>query len=188
MKDLTKAQKTIIKSLIKNTINIIGDNENRKGVLDTPNRVISSWDELFSGYDQDPLDHYTAFKAESDEMIISKNIEFYSTCEHHMLPFYGKVNIGYIPNKKIIGLSKLARITDVFARRLQIQERLSKQIAEGIKELLEPAGVGVVIEAFHLCQMSRGVQKQNSAMITSTMLGIFREDEAVRKEFLHLIR
>ncbi len=177
----------LVKKILEYIEGVVGD-PIRQGLFNTPTRVVLSWKELYSGYSKNPKSIATTFKSESDEMIISKNIEFYSTCEHHMLPFYGKCHIGYIPHGKIIGLSKLARITDIFARRLQIQERLTTQIAQSIMDILKPLGVGVVIEAYHLCQMSRGVQKQNSAMITSAMLGIFRDEEGVRKEFLHLIK
>ncbi len=166
----------------------IGDDPTREGVKDTPRRVIDSYSELFSGYGKDPRDVLTVFDGENyDEMIIAKDIEFYSFCEHHMLPFFGKVHIGYIPNGKIIGLSKMPRIVEIFSRRLQNQERMTNQIAEAISELLGPKGVGVVVEGKHMCMMSRGVGKQNSEMITSSLVGLFKKNDNTRGEFLRLI-
>ena len=173
---------------IRDIIKAIGDNPEREGVKDTPRRVIESYAELFSGYGKNPQDVLTVFDGEDyDEMIIAKDIEFYSFCEHHMLPFYGKVHIGYIPNGKIIGLSKMPRIVEIFARRLQNQERLTSQIAKALSELLDPKGVGVVIEAKHLCMMSRGVEKQNSEVTTSSLIGLFKKKDNTRSEFLRLI-
>lgn len=175
-------------ALIKKLISQIGENPDREGLLDTPRRVIKSYETLFSGYDQNPADLVTTFDGENyDEMIIAKNIEFYSMCEHHMLPFFGTAHIAYIPREKIIGISKLPRITEIFARRLQNQERLTQQIATTLDELLNPRGVGVVIEAQHFCMMARGVQKQNSSMITSSLLGLFKNNNTTRSEFLNLI-
>jgi len=163
--------------------------ELRPGLEDTPDRVINSWTKLYSGYDQQIDNILTVFNSDGyNEMVICKDIEFYSTCEHHMLPFYGKAHVGYIPNDKIVGLSKIPRIVDMFARRLQIQERLTTQIAGALFDNLEPIGVAVVMEGYHLCMMSRGVQKQNSAMVTSTMLGAFKEQPETRAEFMRLIK
>ena len=159
---------------IKDILFKIGDNPDREGLLETPTRVTKSWKELYSGYYQDPKDVFKTFKNEGfDNMVICKDIEFYSMCEHHMLPFFGKAHVGYIPNDKIIGLSKLARLTNIFSRRLQNQERLTDQIAK------------TLIENLDFCMMSRGVQKQNSSMITSSLYGVFRE-QSVRQEFLTL--
>jgi GTP cyclohydrolase IA len=173
---------------IKDILSHIGDNAYREGLRETPARVIKSWKELYSGYDQDPKSVFKTFENEGfDNMVICKDIEFYSMCEHHMLPFFGKAHIGYIPNDKIIGLSKLARLADIFARRLQNQERLTNQIAETLMTNLKPKGVGVILEGKHFCMMSRGVQKQDSSMVTSSLYGIFMDKKSVKEEFLTLI-
>lgn len=165
----------------------IGENPSREGLLDTPKRVVKSWDFLFSGYSANVKELFRKFENPGcDEMVILDNIEFYSTCEHHLLPFYGKCHVGYIPDKKVIGVSKIARLVDVFSRRLQIQENLTKQIADTLQEELQPIGVGVITIAQHFCMTSRGVQKQNSLMKTSSITGAFRKPE-VRAEFLKLI-
>lgn len=168
----------------------IGENPAREGLLDTPKRFAKAMDYLTSGYQHTVEDVVGKgiFAAESSELVIVKDIELYSLCEHHMLPFYGKAHVAYIPNKKIIGLSKIPRIVDVFARRLQVQERLTAQVADALMEILEPMGVAVVIEAAHFCMMMRGVEKQNSKTITSAMRGEFYKDATTRKEFLELIR
>jgi GTP cyclohydrolase I len=164
----------------------------REGLQETPKRVIKSWMEIFGGYAKSPEEILgTTFKQEGykyDEMVLCKDIELYSTCEHHMLPFYGKAHVAYVPSERVVGLSKLARLVDCFSRRLQIQEKLTSQIADSINEILEPKGVAVVIEAKHHCMCSRGVGKQNSAMVTSALRGIFKEDLNARNEFLNLIR
>jgi GTP cyclohydrolase I len=164
----------------------------REGTAETPKRVVKSWRELFGGYEMEPKTILgTTFKQEGykyDEMVLLKNIELYSTCEHHMLPFYGRAHVAYIPSKRVVGLSKLARLVDCFARRLQIQEKLTNQIAEAINEILEPQGVAVVIEAKHHCMCSRGVGKQNSSMMTSALRGVFKDKVEVRQEFLSLIK
>ena len=175
--------------LIQQLIKSIGDDPSREGLLETPSRVIKSYKKLFEGYKMDPKDVITVFDSEKyDEMIICKDIEIYSTCEHHMLPFFGKAHIGYIPRDKIVGLSKMPRLAEVFARRLQTQERLTYQIAETIKDLINPIGVGVIIEAKHLCMMARCVEKQRSEMVTSAMLGAFKNSDKTRSEFLKLIK
>lgn len=166
----------------------IGEDANREGLRDTPKRIIKSWDKLFGGYKINPDSIITTFTNEGyDEMIILKDIEFFSTCEHHFLPFYGKCSIGYIPNKKIIGVSKLARVVEVFARRLQIQERLTNQIADFIMQSVEAKGVMVVMEGVHLCMIARGVEKKNAKMVTSAIRGVFKINEA-RNEFLNMIK
>ena len=173
----------------KNLLELLGEDPTREGLLNTPKRVAKAWDFLTKGYYEnlDELINNAIFEGESKDMVIVKNIEFYSLCEHHMIPFYGKAHIGYIPNGKIIGLSKLARITDLFSQRLQVQERLTNQIAQCLQDVLKPRGVAVVLEGKHFCMLSRGVQKQNSIATSSSMLGIFREKESTRNEFLKLI-
>jgi len=178
-----------IELLIKQLLVEIGEDPNREGLIDTPRRVAKSYDKLFGGYIQDPKNIITVFDNEGyDEMIICKDIDFYSTCEHHMIPFVGKAHIGYIPNDKIVGLSKLPRLVEVFARRLQNQERLTKQIADTLSDLLKPKGVGIVMEAEHLCVKARGVEKQNAKMTTSSFTGLFRSNMNTRSEFLNLIK
>ena len=173
----------------KNLLELLGEDPSREGLINTPKRVAKAWDFLTKGYNEylDDLINNAIFEGESKDMVIVKNIEFYSLCEHHMIPFYGKAHIGYIPDGKIIGLSKLARITDLFSQRLQVQERLTNQIAQCLQEVLKPRGVAVVLEGKHFCMLSRGVQKQNSIATSSSMLGIFREKESTRNEFLILI-
>jgi len=175
---------------IRNLLLAMGEDPDREGLRDTPKRVKKSLEFLTKGYRQDTkeLINGAVFTETSDDMVILKDIEFYSMCEHHMLPFFGKCHIGYIPRGKIFGVSKLARLVDMFARRLQLQERLTKQIAHVIEEAVAPAGVGVVMEAQHLCMLMRGVEKQNSKMVTSAMLGSFRKEQATRMEFLNLIK
>ncbi len=177
-----------MEKIIKDLLIALGEDPNREGLLATPKRVKKSFEFLTKGYkeDIDKVINNAIYKAENDDMIIIKNIEFYSLCEHHLLPFYGKCHIGYIPDKKIIGVSKLARIVEVFARRLQIQERLSRQITETIKKSLNAQGVGIVMEAQHMCMTMRGISKQHSKMVTSAMLGCFRKS-TTRMEFLSLI-
>ena len=179
-----------MQELIKNILTELGEDPGREGLLKTPERVEKSLHYLTRGYQQNPEDviHGAIFASEQDDMIIVRDIEFYSMCEHHLLPFFGKCHIGYIPNGKIFGVSKLARLVDVFARRLQIQERLCQQVAKVIFDTIHPQGVGVVMEAQHLCMLMRGVQKQNSIMTTSTMLGSFRKEQPTRLEFLNLIK
>jgi GTP cyclohydrolase IA len=177
-------QKLIESLLIK-----LGENPLREGLLDTPERVWETLKMLTGGYQQNLADlvNDAIFQSDMDEMIIVKNIELYSLCEHHLLPFFGKCHIAYIPNGKILGLSKFARIADMYARRLQVQENLTQQIAQAISEVTQAKGVGVIIEAQHLCMMMRGVEKQNSSMTTSVMLGLFRSNERTRHEFLNLL-
>lgn len=175
--------------LIKEIIAYIGDDPTREGVLDTPRRVVKSWKELYAGYGMDPkLVLGTTFEGNGyDQMVICKDIEFYSTCEHHMIPFFGSVHIGYVPGERVVGLSKLARLVEVFSRRLQIQEKMTQQIAQALEDNLTPKGVMVVVKAKHLCMCGRGIQKQHSEMVTSAIRGVFGEP-GVREEFLSLTR
>ncbi len=168
----------------------IGEDPSRDGLLRTPERVEKSMAFLTRGYTQDvgAVLHDALFDVDYDEMVMVKDIEFYSTCEHHLLPFFGKAHVAYVPNGKVIGLSKIPRLVDVFARRLQVQERLTKEIAEAITDAIHPQGVGVVLEASHLCMMMRGVEKQHSSTVTSAMLGVFKTQLQTRNEFLSLVR
>src|SRR5215472_728725 len=167
----------------------MGEDPNRDGLLRTPERVEKSMAYLTKGYQEDPLEllRGALFDVDYDEMVIVKDVEMFSLCEHHMLPFFGKVHVAYIPKGKVVGLSKIARLVEVFSRRLQVQERMTRQVADAIKDAIAPQGVGVVIEARHLCMMMRGIQKQNSSTVTSAMVGCFREKET-RAEFLSLVR
>ena len=167
----------------------LGEDPNRDGLKDTPQRAAKAMQFLTRGYHQslDDVVNNAIFESDNDEMVIVKDIELYSLCEHHLLPFIGKCHVAYLPTGKVIGLSKIARIVDMFGRRLQIQENMTKQIAEAIMEVTDAAGVGVIVEAKHMCMMMRGVEKQNSLMKTSAMLGAFRENQATRNEFLSLI-
>lgn len=180
---------TRLEELVHELLGQIGEDPERDGLVSTPHRVATAWRDLTSGYDMnvDELLNDALFDVAYDEMVIVKDIEIFSLCEHHLLPFFGKMHIAYIPRNKVIGLSKVARVADMFARRLQVQERLTQQVAETIQKAVDPIGVGVVCEARHLCMMMRGVEKQHSATITSSMLGDFRDSPATRKEFLSLV-
>ena len=176
--------------LIRQVLIRLGEDPERHGLQRTPVRIANALTFLTSGYQQtvEEVVEDAIFPDDCNEMVIVKDVEFYSQCEHHMLPFFGRVHVGYVPDGKIIGLSKIARIVDVFARRLQVQERMTGQIAEGLMKILAPRGVGVVVEARHFCMMMRGVQKQNSSTLSSAMRGIFQEDARTRMEFMDLIR
>jgi GTP cyclohydrolase I len=182
MNTIKKAYQTILCTL--------GEDPTRQGLLKTPERAAQAIVDLTAGYTQnlDGIINGAIYESDNDEMVILKDIEFYSLCEHHLLPFVGKCHIGYLPNKKVIGISKIARIVDHFSKRLQIQENLTKQIADCLLDKIDAKGVGVIIEAQHFCMMMRGVQKQNSTMSTSMMLGLFRSDDKTRAEFLSLIK
>ena len=174
--------------LVRRQLELLGEDPMREGLVKTPSRVSSALEFLTQGYEMSVEDVIgdALFEESHENMVMVRDIELYSLCEHHMLPFYGKAHIAYIPNGRIVGLSKLPRVVDLFARRLQVQERLTEQVAQALSDVLEPRGVGGVIEAFHLCMMMRGVQKQNSRTITSSLRGVFREDQATRDEFLRL--
>lgn len=174
---------------VRRLLEYIGENPNREGLLETPDRVIRSYDKLFGGYKQDPKDVLKVFtEGACDEMVLLKNIEFHSTCEHHMIPFTGRAHIAYCPDKKVIGISKLARLLEIYTRRLQIQERIGMQVTQALDELLEPKGSACIIEAQHLCMTARGVEKQNSVMVTSSLTGVFLEEYSTRNELLTLIK
>ncbi len=178
-----------VKGLVKTLLTEIGEDPEREGLLSTPTRVAKAYEFLTRGYqeDIDEVLNGAIFNEKYDEMVLVKNIDFYSLCEHHLLPFYGKVHVAYIPNGKIVGLSKIPRIVEVFSRRLQVQERMTQQISDTIEKYLQPIGVAVVAEAFHMCMMMRGVEKQNSSATTSAMHGVFQDDARTRMEFLDLI-
>ena len=180
------------KSAIIDILRYLGEDETREGLRDTPNRVIRSWDHIFQGLLQDPKDVFTTFQEDDvvpkDQIILLKNIEFYSTCEHHMLPFTGMAHVAYIPDEKIVGVSKLARILDIYARRPQIQERIGNQVTQCLMDYLAPKGSACIIEATHFCMTCRGVQKQQSKMVTSSLRGCFLENGRTRIELMALIR
>ena len=179
-----------IEGHIESILEALGEDPARDGLLKTPSRVAKAMRFFTKGYDQDPAEILTGalFDVDYDEMVLVKDIDFYSQCEHHMVPFFGRVHVGYIPKGKVVGLSKIPRTVDLFARRLQVQERLTMDIAQTIESVLQPRGVGVVIEAKHLCMMMRGVEKQNSFAITSSLRGSFESDPKTRAEFMELIR
>jgi GTP cyclohydrolase IA len=186
----TTVTSATFEDLVREMIVRLGENPEREGLVRTPDRVHRAYQHLVKGYkeDADAMLKKALFTVDYDEMVIVKDVEMFSLCEHHMLPFFGKVHVAYIPNGKVIGLSKIPRLIEIFSRRLQIQERLTTQIAETIQNAIQPQGVGVVIEARHLCMMMRGVEKQHSAAVTSSMLGCFRDEQETRSEFLSLIR
>ncbi len=177
-----------VAELVRAMLLRFGEDPEREGLARTPERVQRAWEFLTQGYGQSVEDAVGdgIFREEHHNMVVVKDIEMYSMCEHHMLPFFGRAHIAYIPNRRILGLSKVPRIVDVFARRLQVQERMTEQIAQAVWDILDPQGVGVVIEAYHLCMMMRGVQKQNSKTVTSAVRGVFLEDMKTREEFLRL--
>ncbi len=182
--------KGAVAGAISTILDAVGEDPSRDGIAETPARVARMFDELLVGYKTDPVEllNNALFDVEYDEMVVVKDIDFYSMCEHHMLPFYGNASVGYLPEDKVIGLSKIPRLVDMFARRLQVQERMTQQIASFLEELIKPRGVAVVIEATHLCAAMRGVKKQRTSMVTSAMLGAFRTNPSTRAEFMMHIR
>lgn len=183
-------RKETIESAVREILESVGEDPDREGLLRTPDRVARMYDELLAGYHVDPvaLVNDALFNVEYDEMIVVKDIEFFSLCEHHMLPFYGRAHVAYVPSDKVIGLSKIPRIVEMFARRLQVQERMTQEIAALLDQVLEPQGVGVVVEGAHMCSMMRGVKKENARMVTSAMLGNFKENPKTRNEFMEHLR
>jgi len=186
---MTKTSIRRIEELIKELLIQIGEDPDREGILGTPNRVANAWDFFSKGYTQDldAIINNAIFAEDYDEMVTIKDIDYFSLCEHHLLPFFGRAHIAYIPNGKIIGLSKVPRIVDMFSRRLQVQERMTQQVAESLQMVLSPKGVAVVLEGEHMCMQMRGVEKQNSYATTSSMKGIFLQDSRTREEFLNII-
>lgn len=174
--------------LISTLLKALGEDPNRDGLLETPSRVVKSWEELFSGYKSNPAEVFKTFEADGyDELVLLKDCEFFSTCEHHMLPFYGRAHIAYIPNKKVIGLSKLARLLEIYSRRLQIQERIGLQVVSALMRNLKCRGAACIIEAEHFCMRARGVEKQNSLVVTSSLAGAFKKNPLTRAELMGLI-
>ena len=188
--EIVRPSKETVESHYRDILAFVGEDPEREGLLRTPHRVVEALKYLTQGYRQDvqTLLNGAIFHEDYDDMVVVKDIEFYSQCEHHLLPFFGNVHVAYIPNGRIIGLSKIPRLVDMFARRLQVQERLTTQIAEAIEEALQPRGVAVVIEGVHMCMRMRGVQKQNAGMVTSHVMGAFRTDRATRQEFMVLVK
>ena len=178
-----------IKNLTKQLIEEIGEDPSREGLLKTPSRVSKAWSFFSRGYNQDldEIINNAVFNEDATDMVVVRDVEFFSLCEHHLIPFFGRAHVAYLPNGKVIGLSKIPRIIDMFSRRLQVQERLTRQIAETVKEILDPIGVAVIMEGQHMCMQMRGVEKQNSLTTTSSMLGKFRESDRTRSEFLSII-
>jgi GTP cyclohydrolase I len=187
---MEKTQENQVKTAVYDILTAIGEDPQRDGLQRTPERVTEMYEEIFAGYDADPVKLLTQslFDVKYDAMILVKDIEFYSMCEHHMLPFYGRVHVAYVPKNKIVGLSQIPRLVEMFARRLQVQERMTQQIAETLYNVLQPQGVGVIVEGSHLCAMMRGVEKEQMRMVTSAMRGTFKRLSATRNEFLTLLK
>lgn len=188
--EIVRPDQETVEGHYRDILAFVGEDPEREGLLRTPHRVVEALKYLTQGYTQDvqTLLNGAVFHEDYDDMVVVKDIEFFSTCEHHLLPFFGKVHVAYIPNGRIVGLSKIPRLVDMFARRLQVQERLTTQIAEAIEESLQPRGVAVVVEGAHMCMLMRGVQKQSASMVTSHVMGAFRTDRATRQEFMALVK
>ena len=182
-------ENTKIKDLTKQLLKEIGEDPSREGLLKTPSRVSKAWSFFSGGYNQDldKIINNAVFNEDATDMVVVRDVEFFSLCEHHLIPFFGRAHVAYLPNGKVVGLSKIPRIIDMFSRRLQVQERLTRQVAETVKEILDPIGVAVIMEGQHMCMQMRGVEKQNSLTTTSSMLGKFRESDRTRAEFLSII-
>lgn len=184
-----EAEKIYALNTVKAQLEYIGENPNREGLIETPRRVVKSWAEIYSGYGKDPKDILTVFSSDGyDQIVLLDNIEMYSMCEHHLLPFFGVAHVAYIPGEKVIGISKLARLVDMYARRAQIQERIGDQVTTALMEILKPRAAACVIEATHMCMRMRGVGKQNSVMVTSSMKGLFSSNASAKEELMQLIR
>jgi len=182
-------EKLYAEHTVKTQLEYIGENPNREGLLETPRRIVKSWAEIYSGYGKDPKDILTVFSSDGyDQIVLLDNIEMYSMCEHHLLPFFGVAHVAYIPGEKVIGISKLARLVDMYARRAQIQERIGDQVTTALMEILKPRAAACVIEATHMCMRMRGVGKQNSVMVTSSMKGLFSSNASAKEELMQLIR
>lgn len=188
IEEKTEAAQEYIESCLVDVMEYIGEDTSREGLLETPKRIRKSWDKLYGGYNMDPKDLLKTFDKETySQMVVLKDIEFYSTCEHHMLPFFGKAHIAYIPGKKVIGVSKLARLLEIYARRMQIQERIGEQVTTFLMKELKAKGAACVLEAQHFCMTSRGVEKQNAKMVTSSLKGAFLKEPETRQEFFSMI-
>jgi GTP cyclohydrolase I len=186
--DHPAGQKSVQDNIVR-MLQYLGEDPTREGLLETPNRIVKSWSKLYEGYTKDPKDIFTCFdSAGYDQIILSKDIEIYSTCEHHMLPFFGKAHVAYIPNERIVGISKLSRLVDIFARRMQIQERIGQQVTDALMEHLKPKAAACIIEAKHMCMCMRGVEKQNSTMVTSSMTGVFLTKPEAKQELMQLLK
>lgn len=183
-------EKAAIESAVRTILENVGENPQRDGLIGTPNRIARMYDEILAGYHVDPIKlvNGALFDVEYSEMVLVKDIEYFSMCEHHMLPFFGRAHVAYLPSDKVIGLSKIPRLVEMFARRLQVQERMTHQIAEMLDEILQPRGVAVMVEGSHMCSMMRGVKKEHPVMVTTTMLGAFKEDRDMREDFLRQVR
>lgn len=186
---MSRISKKKMEDLIRTILSYLGEDVEREGIVETPSRVVRSWSELFSGYNQNPLDLIKTFESDGyNQIVLLRNIELYSMCEHHMLPFIGRAHVAYIPKNKVIGVSKLARIVEIYSRRLQIQERIGEQVTDILMTELESQGAACIIEADHLCMRMRGVGKQHSTMVTSSMKGVFLTDSSARSELMELIK
>ena len=187
--NLDEALRNVLETAVEHQLRWLGEDPTREGLVETPKRVVKAWETLYGGYNIDPASLFTVFDAgDYDQMVVLTNIQFFSTCEHHLLPFFGKAHVAYIPDRKVVGVSKLARLVDMFARRMQIQERIGTQVTSALMKYLHPLGAACVIEAEHMCMRARGVQQQSSFMVTSSLQGVFKEKADTRAEFLDLIK
>lgn len=187
--NLDEALRNVLETTVEHQLRWLGEDPTREGLVETPKRVVKAWETLYGGYNIDPASLFTVFDARDyDQMVVLTNIQFFSTCEHHLLPFFGKAHVAYIPDRKVVGVSKLARLVDMFARRMQIQERIGTQVTSALMKYLHPLGAACVIEAEHICMRARGVQQQSSFRVTSSLQGVFKEKADTRAEFLDLIK
>ena len=187
--NLDEALRNVLETTVEHQLRWLGEDPTREGLVETPRRVVKAWETLYGGYNIDPASLFTVFDARDyDQMVVLTNIQFFSTCEHHLLPFFGKAHVAYIPGKKVVGVSKLARLVDMYARRMQIQERIGTQVTDALMKYLHPLGAACILEAEHMCRRARGVQQQSSFMVTSSLQGVFKEKADTRAEFLDLIK